>query len=838
MILQSKKYLNDDEIKSILEEEVYSWFKKKFKKFSLTQRYAFYELKENKNLLISSPTGSGKTLSAFLLIIDKLLKLSKSKKLENKVYAIYISPLRALNNDIEKNLMVPLRGIQKLNPEFKINIAVRTSDTTPYQKSKMLKHVPNILITTPESFALILNSPKFMKLIRNVEYVIIDEIHSLASNKRGAHLSLALERLAHVKEFIRIGLSATVYPLEEVAKYLVGINRSCSIVDINYMKQIDVNVESILNLDLNITEEKLYKRLHELISNHNSTLIFTNTRASTERVVYNLKKRYNYKKIGAHHSSLSRKTRLDIEQKLKNGELEVVVSSTSLELGIDIGHIDLVILLTSPKSVSRAVQRIGRSGHKLEDESKGIMIVLNPDDLIECTIIKYNIKQRKYEPIHIIHNPLDVLTQHILGMALNKDWNIEDAFKLIKRSYNFHTLKRRDFEDILNYLSGYYELEERNVYAKIWKKDKKFGRIGKTGRIIYMMNIGTIPENTLINVFNYKTNEFLGKVEEQFVEQLIKNDIFVLGGKTYQFIQSNVNSIYVLPIKDVRPNIPNWYSEMLPLPYELARDIEKHITNIANKTIKQISQTYQIPLNAARILKKYINLQRNNSHLPTNEQLVIEEFIDEKGIRNYIFHTVVGRRVNEALARSFSNAIGEKYFINVKLTVSDYGFVISMGRWKHLRKNDIVELINMDKNKFTKHAIHSIERSELYVRKFREVASRSYLILKRYPTKTKNVHERQFLAKSLLKLLNLFYKDFPLIREVKREILEDKLDIKNALSFLTELRSRDIIFERAKEEPSPFAMNILAGHNDILSMEENISILKRVFGEINENNHV
>ena len=327
-----KREYSDEEIYKILEKPVREWFRRKYKTFTPPQRYAIKEIHEGKNVLICSPTGSGKTLSAFLAGINELIKLSMEKRLEDRIYILYVSPLRALNNDIERNLKEPLKEIyevaKELNIELdEIRVAVRTSDTTSSQKQKMLKKPPHILITTPESLAIALNSPKFSQLLSGIKYVIVDEIHAL-TNKRGVHLSLSLERLNRIANFIRIGLSATIYPLTEVAKFLVGNDRDCYIVDVNYAKETEIKVISPVDDFIYTPSEeiskKLYNLLKKLIEEHKTTLIFTNTRSATERVAFNLKQ-IGVEKVETHHSSLSREHRLEVEEKLKKGELKVVV---------------------------------------------------------------------------------------------------------------------------------------------------------------------------------------------------------------------------------------------------------------------------------------------------------------------------------------------------------------------------------------------------------------------------------------------------------------------------------------------------------------------------------
>ncbi|CAB3288574.1 ATP-dependent helicase [Methanocaldococcus lauensis] len=812
-----KKEHSDEEIYKILEKPVKEWFRRKYKTFTPPQRYAIKEIHEGKNILICSPTGSGKTLSAFLAGINELIKLSMEKKLEDKIYILYVSPLRALNNDIERNLKEPLKEIYEVSKELgieldKIRVAVRTSDTTSSQKQRMLKKPPHILITTPESLAISLCSPKFSKLLEGIKYVIVDEIHAL-TNKRGVHLSLSLERLNRIANFIRIGLSATIHPLTEVAKFLVGNGRDCYIVDVSYKKDMEIKVLSPVDDFIYTPSEEISKRLYnllkKLIEEHKTVLIFTNTRSATERVAFHLKK-MGIKNIETHHSSLSREHRLMVEEKLKKGELSCVISSTSLELGIDIGSIDLVILLGSPKSVSRALQRIGRSGHKLHEKSKGIIIPFDRDDLVENVVLAYDAKIGKIDKIHIPKNCLDVLAQHIVGMSLEKVWDVDEAYNLIKRAYPYKDLSKEDFLDVLRYLSG--SIEEKKVYAKIWLKDNKFGKRGKNVRAIYYMNVGTIPDETSISVYDGK--RYVGEVEEEFAEKLMKGDIFVLGGKTYKYLGSRGNKILVKEVFNENPTIPAWFSEQLPLAYDLALDIEKFRKEVLHKEVEDIKNKYDIDEKTSKAVKNYIEEQNKYAIVPDDEKVLIENFDEEKR-RYYIFHFVAGRRANEALARSFANYISKIKNCNVRISVNDYGFALILPKNRKITKSDIVELLNID---IVKNVRESIERSDIIKRRFRHVASRGFMILRRYMNKKISVEKQQFNAEMLLKYCKEV--NHPLYRETIREILEDSLDIENALNYFEKIKKRKIYYLKLPT-PSPFAFNLIVfASSDVIFMED------------------
>ena len=464
-IQQKEKPGTEADLLTILHPLVKKWFFSRFKQFSLPQLYSVTEIHSRKNILVSAPTGATKTLTAFLSIINELVDSAEKGILENKIYAVYVSPLKALNNDIQKNLKEPLEEIEKIaNKQLGIRTAVRTGDTTAAEKQKMAKHVPHILITTPESLAILLTSPRMKENLRNVQWLIVDEIHALADNKCGGHLSVSMERLQRMSPGLcRVGLSATIAPLENIAQFLVGCEhhdqstlltqRPCVIIDVQFLKEMDLKVispaENLIDTSHALMQTYLYKTLHELIQQHRTTLIFTNTRSATERVVHTLKqffpKDYDEKNIGAHHGSLSKQHRFELEENLRQGKLKCVVCSTSLELGIDIGYIDLVLLLGSPKSVARALQRIGRSGHQLHATTKGRIVVLNRDDLVECSVLLKAAIEKKIDTIHIPENCLDVLVQHVHGLALEETIKDDEAYRLGTQSYFSHLLKKTDF---------------------------------------------------------------------------------------------------------------------------------------------------------------------------------------------------------------------------------------------------------------------------------------------------------------------------------------------------------------------------------------------------------
>lgn len=848
MISYKEKPDNEKVIMNILNLNVKKWFFNKFDFFSLPQKYGVLEIHSRNNILVSAPTGATKTLTGFLSVINELVDSSEKKILEDRVYCVYISPLKALNEDIKFNLINPLKEIEQIyGKDLGIRVGVRTGDTSISEKAKMTKKPPHILITTPESLAILLSTTKFSEHLKNVDWCIIDEIHSLAENKRGVHLSLSLERLQNLSgHMTRVGLSATVAPLEEIAKFLVGYEgdklRNCKIIDVQYIKDLDLKVLSpvpdLINTTHKIMHDKMYELMNRLIQEHNTTLIFTNTRSATERVVNNLKDKFpkNYNdNIGAHHGSLSKDHRHGIEERLREGKVKVVVSSTSLELGIDIGNIDLVILLGSPKSVARAIQRCGRAGHQLNKTTKGRIIVLNRDDLVECSVLLKSAIEKKIDKVHIPKNCLDVLAQQVYGIAIYDRISFNDLFLMIKNSYNYHNLNKEDFVKIIDYLSGKFSsLEDRNIYSKIWYDEESgiIGKKGKLARMLYMTNIGTIPDETYVKV--KIGDKIVGEIDEAFLERMKRGDVFVLGGERYEFLFARGMTANVKASVDRPPTIPNWFSETLPLSFDLAMDVQKFRRLMNEKFDKKYSKKeilefilgyLHVDNNSANALYNYFKEQYFFSVIPHDKKIVIEHF-EENNFKMFVFHTLFGRRVNDSLSRAVALAISKVEKRDIEIGIADNGFYIRS--LKKVMPQQALSMLRSDKLELILKA--AIEKTEVLKRRFRHCATRSLMILRNYMGRTKKVGRQQVSSMILMSALKRIDNDFSILKEARREVLEDLMDIKNTKKILMGIESKEIeVQEVHNTMPSPFAFNlVLQGHLDLMRIEDKVEFLKNM----------
>ncbi|MBQ2762353.1 MAG: ATP-dependent helicase, partial [Candidatus Methanomethylophilaceae archaeon] len=626
--------------------------------------------------------------------------------------------------------------------------------------------------------------------------------------------------------------------------YLVGCEngevRDVTLVESDSKKVLDLEVicptEDMTALSSDIVNSMMYDTLKDLIDTHDTTLVFTNTRSGAESVVYKLKER-GLENIEVHHSSLGKEIRLDVEERLKKGEIKCVVSSTSLELGIDIGSVDLVCQIGSPKSVAKGLQRIGRSGHSFGKVAKGRLLVFDPDDLVECAVLCRAAHRSHIDRVQIPEDCLDVLSQTIVGMSLSVRWDTDNAYRLIRQSYCYRNLPREKFDSVLKYLGSKDEYE--GVYSKIWydEEENAFGR-KKGSRMIYFMNLGTIPEESNYRVVTNRGST-AGELSEKFVERLSAGDIFVLGGKSYEFVRSKGMIAHVKEASGRKPTVPSWAGEMLPRSFDLSMDVAEFRGEMSrdlesmseSELMDHLCKDFDIDEGSSRSLISYFKEQKSSAgFIPDEKELMIEEYIDPSGNQRIIFHYPFGRRVNDALSRGYAYRISNIIGSNVSVTMSDDSFMIGTSRKMDLSK--IPELLSSNDLEFILRK--AIRESEIFKLRFRHTATRSFMILRNYMGRPVSVNRQQTRSAYLLESLGEM-ENMPVIEETYREVLEDDMDIKNARYILEMIESgkMKVVSKTFDGTPSPFAhAAILSGFSDIVLMEDRTALLKELHRKV------
>ena len=830
------------------------WFRSRFDSLTAPQATAIPLIDERKTTLISSPTGSGKTITAFLSVINHLFRLHQRGELEDRIYCVYVSPLKALANDIHKNLEIPLEEIREIArregltiPD--IRVAVRSGDTTTAERQRMVKRPPHIFITTPESLSLVLSTRRFSEKFDGAEWVIIDEIHDLCSSKRGVLLSLAMEHLqARVGEpLTRVGLSATQAPIEEIAGFLSGYEdgdmRDVNIVQVSPEKEIDLEVlipvEDLEKTTYKDAEMAMHKMLVDLVKEHQTTLIFTNTRAATESLVIKLKE-LGIQHVAAHHGSMSKEKRLDVERSLKRGQLQAIVSSTSLELGIDIGSIDLVVQIGSPKSISKLLQRIGRSGHSLYRVTKGRIVALDPMELEECTVLVHSALRGEIDLVRIPMHSLDVLSQFLVGLAIVEPWSIDQAYDLIRSAYPYKDLERDDFDRVLESLGEVARLKHRSVYAKLWI-DWENGRFGsKQGaRLIYFTNVGTIPEETTWRVFSEKGVP-LGNLSERFIERVRPKEVFVLGGKTYEFIQTKGTKVFVRDAHGRKPSIPSWAGEAMSRSRELAQAVSRLRDELGKRMEKDVQSDVlewlddEYHLNrelALNLMRQYRAQSTTAGMVPSSTRLLVEGYTDVRGDPNILVHTTLGRSVNEILARVCAVRIGRTNpGLRVRTLLDDDAFALLMDQ--EVDPQEVADALKA--GPLEKDLREVLPGSELFHQRFRHCSTRAFLVLRNYRGREVPIARQHQQAARLYDDL-AEDGEFPVTKETYEESLYQAMDLSTAEVIAAELKKgkRKVTVRPYSDRPSPFAFKLLLmGMSDLLLIEDRSVLLRELHRDV------
>ncbi|CEK11138.1 DEAD/DEAH box helicase [Legionella hackeliae] len=742
---------------------VQEWFVKKFTLATEPQEQGWPQILAGNTTLISAPTGSGKTLAAFLVCIDRLVRQSIAQTLKNQTQVLYISPLKALTNDVQKNLLGPLEEIIKLGKEQgydmeEIQVAVRTGDTLSRERQAMLKKPPHILVTTPESLYLLLTAEKSRTILRSVQTVIVDEIHALANSKRGTHLSLSLERLEVLVEQspIRIGLSATQKPIEMVANFLTGNNRPPPvIVNIGHIRKLDLAIEvpssELAPVASNELWDEIYERLSALARQNRSTLIFVNTRRLAERVAHHLAERLGKDLVAAHHGSLSRKLRLAAETKLKNGELKALVATASLELGIDIGAIDLVCQIGSPRSISVALQRIGRAGHWHGAISKGRIFATTRNELLECAALVHAIRQKDLDQLIIPEAPFDILAQQIIAACATDEWHEDTLYELVKRSFPYQHLSREEFDEILVMLAEGIA-GSRGRYSAYLFRDRVNGIVkGRRGsRLTAITSGGAIPENGLFTVVAEPNEVIVGTLDEDFAVESNRGDIILLGNTSWKIkrIESAKGRVLVEDAYGAPPSVPFWRGEAPPRTDELSlqvSDLRKKINAMLPLTLSPVEEVRKqadtreainwlkehcgVTDAGAEQLVEYILEGRTVlGTVPTQETVIAERFFDESGGMQLVIHSPFGARINKAWGLALRKRFCRSFNFELQAAATDDGINISLAEQHSFPLVDVFNFLHP--NTIADVLTQAVLQSPLFTTRWRWAATRALALVR------------------------------------------------------------------------------------------------------------
>src|SRR5918992_4559463 len=586
----------------IFHPAVARWFARSFPAPTQPQTEAWPEIKKQRHTLIAAPTGSGKTLAAFLSAIDDLVRLGVEGKLDDTTHVIYVSPLKALSNDVQRNLQTPLEGIQKELqalglPEVNIRTLVRTGDTPASERTAMTKRPPHIVVTTPESLYILLTSEGGRRMLQTARTLIVDEIHAVVGDKRGSHLALSIERLEQLtpNKLVRIGLSATQRPIEEVARFLVGTaniraneDPDCAIVDSGHARKLDIGIEltesplqAVMSGEV---WEEVYDRLAQLIRQHQTTLVFVNTRRLAERVSRHLGERLGDENIAAHHGSMAREQRLAAEQRLKAGELSALVATASLELGIDIGDVNLVCQLGSTRSIASFLQRVGRSNHTVEGFPKGRIFPLSRDELVECAAIVDSVRRGELDRLEIPERPLDILAQQIVAAVAAEEWTENDLFAMVRRAYPYRNLERAKFDEVIRMLAEGFSTKRgrRSTYLHHDAVNQRI-RGRRNARLSAITSGGAIPDNADYAVVLEPSELVIGSVNEDFAIESLQGDIFQLGNTSWRILRVEQGKVRVEDAAGQPPSIPFWLGEAPARTSELSVSVSRLREQIADR---------------------------------------------------------------------------------------------------------------------------------------------------------------------------------------------------------------------------------------------------------------
>jgi len=810
---------------------VRDWFRATFADPTAVQERGWEEVAAGRHVLMAAPTGSGKTLAAFLWCLDRLSSEPMPAEAE-RCRVLYVSPLKALAHDVDRNLRSPLVGIrhQMENVGIKppdISVAIRTGDTPADMRRSMERHPPDILITTPESLFLLLTSAA-RKILASVRWLIVDEIHSVAATKRGSHLVLSLERLCELTrvEPQRIGLSATQRPLEEVGRFLGGAGRAVSIVDAGRLKTMEVRVEVPVEDMTRLTAEDedsakglnsiwpaIYPRLLELIRGHRSTIVFVNSRRLAERIAARVNELAEEDLVRAHHGSIAREQRLLIEEELKAGRLRGLVATSTLELGIDMGAVDLVLQIEAPPSVAAGIQRVGRAGHSVGEVSRGVIIPKFRGDLLESAAVVEGMLEGRIESTVVPRKPLDVLAQQVVAMCAMDEWEIEKLGRVVRRAYPYSDLGPRAFESVLDMLSGRYpsdqfvELRPRIVWDRVAGKVR--GRAG--AQRLAVTNPGTIPDRGLFTVNLADDGRRVGELDEEMVYETRVGETFVLGASTWRIVDITPSQVIVTPAPGEPGKIAFWKADAPSRPVELGAALGKMVRELRaldpDAAAKRLRERAGFDDLAIKNLLAYLEDQATaTGAVPDDRTMVVERFRDEVGDWRVCLHTPFGGRVHAPLAMALEAHLREKLGVDARSLWTDDGIAMHL---PEVESPPALEELVLDPEEVQALVSAQLPASALFAARFRDNAARSLLLPKRRPGQRTPLWQQRMRSAGLLQVAGQ-YPDFPILAETWREVMSDHFDMPALVAFLGAIRSREIrVVAVDTERASPFASSLL-----------------------------
>ncbi|HUI19836.1 MAG TPA: DEAD/DEAH box helicase [Methylocella sp.] len=833
---------------SLLHPAVAAWFERQFQAPTAAQGQAWPAIQAGEHVLIAAPTGSGKTLAAFLAAIDGLVRQALEGRLEDGTQIVYVSPLKALSNDIEKNLEAPLAGIraelrEQGLPGVEIRTLVRTGDTPQAERGQMRRKPPHILVTTPESLYILLTSESGRAMLATTRTVIIDEIHALAPNKRGAHLSLSLERLASLcgDRLLRVGLSATQKPIEEIARFLTGagpdvLANRCKIIDIGHRRARDLAIElppaPLEAVMAGEVREFVHDRLAALVGDHRTTLIFVNTRRLAERTARALSDRLGMDHITAHHGSMAKEHRRDAENRLKNGELKALVATASLELGIDIGDVDLVCQIGSPRSIASFLQRVGRSGHAIGGTPKGRLFPLSRDDLVECAALLDSVRRGELDRIEIPEQPLDVLAQQIVAEAAARDWQEDALFAMLRRAWPYRHLTSADFSAVVSMLAEGFSTRRGRRGALIHHDGVNHRLRGRRGaRLTALTSGGAIPDNADYRVLLEPDNQFIGSVHEDFAVESLAGDVFQLGNQSYRILRVERGTVRVADAHGTPPNIPFWLGEAPGRTDELSQSVSRLRGEIAallrdgaaEGALHWLCEEVGLSESPAKELVEYLAASHAAlSCLPTQDTLVFERFFDESGGMQFVIHSPYGSRINRAWGLALRKRFCRKFNFELQAAATDDNILLSLTAAHSFELSDVQRYLHAANVRAL--LVQALLDAPMFRTRWRWVAGIALALPrfrggKKVPPYLARMDAEDLIGAVFPDQIACFENlngdreipDHPLVRQTITDCLTDAMDIAGLERLLSQIESGAVrVVARDLTAPSPLALEVLA----------------------------